>query len=285
MAGSPVTETPGNIDGAEAGAGWALLEVGFMAVLLTLLLLYRRLPEWAQKLTRLNLAFALALYLGHSAGQEGTGLASMLVFYLSFFSVIIITDEFDVWWILNNLLSVFLAVFAAAYIATLFNVEALLVAFVLFTIYDHVFADRRTWMFMIGRAILKYRLPVIFVVPSTWRFDWDDLVETMGMDKEISIDDTDSEEAKSVSWGIGTADLFLPAGLAATVGVNAAPLMSSASTIVLTGVIAGMLVACARLRYRLQYHQSGAGLPSLAVGVIGGYAIARAVVAIGQVIA
>ena len=280
--GQQPVETPENVDGAAAGAGWAVLEVLVAIGLLAILFAYRRFPEWVQEVVKWNVAFAIPLYLGHSSGQSGGRLWILLGFWLTLLTVYKVSNEFNVWWVFNNLFSLVYAVLGAVVIATVLSVEALVVAFLLLTIYDHVFANKQTWMFDLGKVMLKFRVPAVFVAPTTWRFDWDDLADSMGDDRD---EDADDESAEIVSWGIGTADLMIPAAFAAAIVANAPQPTPDTATLAFGAVVAGILIACARLRYELEHQGSGAGLPALAGGVLGAYLIVQVLIAAGQVIA
>jgi len=195
-----------------------------------------------------------------------------------------VVEEIGLWWVFNNILAFGLAIMGGAVLGIALNPIAIFVAFVLLTAYDHIFANQRNWMFSLAELIVKYRFPALFVIPAKLRFDWDDVFDTDDESEEGAEDDDGEIESETVVWGIGTADLMIPAGFAGAVAVEAQPL-SNASTVILVGVIAGILIACARLRYELEHKGSGAGLPALAAGSLGGYIIMTSLVTVGQVIA
>jgi len=279
--GQQPVETPQNVDGAAAGAGWAVLEVLVAIGLLAILFAYRKFPEWLQELVKWNAALAIPLYLGHSAGKGGSSVGIVLAFYMTVLTIYKLSNEFNVWWVFNNLFSLVYAVLGAVVIATVLSVEALVVAFLLLTVYDHIFANKQTWMFDLGKTMLKYRVPAVFVAPSTWRFDWDDLADSMGDDR----DEEQNESHQVVYWGIGTADLMIPAAFAAAIVANAPQPTPDTATLAFSAVVAGIVIACGRLRYELEHQGSGAGLPALAGGVLGAYLVAQVVLTVNRVIA
>ena len=68
------------------------------------------------------------------------------------------------------------------------------------------------------------------------------------------------------------ADLALPAALAAAVATAGGP----APLLAAGGVVAGIAIACFRLRHRMLTAGSGAGMPALTAGAIGGWLLVAA---------
>lgn len=260
---------PGGVEGASAGAAWVSVEVAFAVVLLAVAIAYKRAPEWLQTVLKWNAIVAGLLWLGSIYGTSG------IPFILVAVTLWIVTDEFDVYWIINDLLGIFFAIYLGAGIALIFGVEALLVALVGFTIYDHYFANKRTWMFSMAELLLKIRLPVIVFVPEGWRLDWDEMIERLAEDEE------DGAEDELLSWGIGMADLMFPAGVAAALAIAPTGGLFGGGDLIVLGVIVGTVIACFRLRYEMINKGSGAGLPALAAGVFGGWLIALSLTTIG----
>jgi len=246
---------------AAAGSAWALLEVLGAVVLLAVLYLLRLSPALAKKLLKYNLAFILVFTLGADAASTAV-VAPVLGVYVAGLSVYIAASHYDLWWAVNNVLVVTIAVFFGAAVGLLFGLWGMVPALVLFAVYDHYFANKRGWMFDFAQVLLRYRLPVLFFKPDGWRLNWDDMVAEP---------DDDDGHADSV-WGIGMADLALPAGLAAAVATAGGP----APLLAAGGVVAGIAVACFRLRHRMLTAGSGAGMPALTAGAIGGWLLVAA---------
>jgi presenilin-like A22 family membrane protease len=275
-------ETPANVGGPDAtaaeaagtGAAWAGLEVLTAAGLLVAILVYRRLPEWLQTSLRFGGVASLFLYLG---GQWGAAdaLATGWALVMGIILIYKAADAYDVWWLINNVLSVLIAIWIGAYLAYLFGVFGLGVALLALTVYDHVFANERSWMFDLADAMLRVRLPIVFLKPHRLRFDWARLYESGG-DTGDDAGETDASLPDS-AWALGTADLALPAAFAAAVAVAPVGGLVSGGVWAAIAVIGGVAVAALRLRWELLNQGSGAGLPALSTGALGGFAIAQAI--------
>lgn len=250
--------------GPAAGGLWVLAEVVFAGVALVGIVAYKRAPEWLQTIIKWDVLMAIFMYAGARWATDGS-LGVMLPVTIASFSLAYAADELGLWWVLNNLGALFLAILFGAFIGILFSVEALLVALVGLTLYDHLFANKREWMFTLAGAALRMRLPLLFLAPATWRFDWDEMVDA-------SEDPEADGGIEDHGWGIGTADLLLPAAFAGAVAIAPGGYLAG-GTAAAVAVCAGILVACFRLRHRME-RGSGAGLPALTTGAFGGLAIA-----------
>lgn len=254
---------------AATGFGWALAEAAFAALVLGVLLLYRRLPEWVQDTLKTCLALVLWMYVGVLAARGGAWWMSAL-FIAGAYAVYKVIDHYDVFWIFNNLTSIGLAIVAGAIVGIKLGPWVLATGLIGLSVYDHVFADKKSWMFTMGAWFLDQRIPVLVVVPKSWRLDWDELADGLRGDEE------GDEEDRTVRFGIGTADLLLPAAFVVAV-VNTLP-AAGASAVVAAAVIAGILLACFNLSWKMSAQGSGAGLPPLCTGALGGWVVGTVVV-------
>jgi len=273
-------ETPDSVDSAGAGAGWALLEVIFAVTLFGIIALYDRAPEWVQELIRWNLMLAVALYLGYKGAQTGRTLTYTIAYFAAILTGWKLIEEAGLWWLANNVLVIAIAILAGAGLGLLFEPIAIAVALCILLVYDHVFADRGTQMFQLLSVMLKARIPMLFVWPTTLRFDW---TSAFGLanDPNTAADESDDagdldDEPDEIAWGIGMADLLIPAGFAGAVAVHAPLPLTDTRLLIVAGVVVGLLVACFRLRYKMEHAGSGAGLPAIAAGVLGGWLVALA---------
>lgn len=264
---------------ATAGAAWAAAEIGVAIALLTLIFVYKRLPEFAQDLVKWNAVIALFVYFGGQWGTSGV-LWEGMALATGLFTFIRTTNHFGIWWLVNNLLSIALALFMGIFLGFFLGVPGMILALILLTVYDHVFANKKTWMFSLGSAIVSLRIPVIFIRPSTLRFDWEDLVDHMSPETDDSADtdgETLDEDAEIVSedtaWGLGTADLAIPAGFVAAVATSSVNWLPTPGVGVTLAVVAGIVAACFRLRHEMLTQGSGAGLPALSAGALAPYAV------------
>lgn len=251
---------------ATAGAAWAIAEVFVAIGILVAAFVYRKLPEWAQELVATNLVILILMWFGANAQSEGffaTYAGSLAGLYTAYK----ITDEFGVYWALNNVFCILFAIAGGLMLGMLFGVPGMILAIVGLTIYDHVFANKKKWMFTLGSTILKARLPAVFIRPSSWRMQWDELLESFGMlgDGE---DDEESDDEDDGSWGLGTADLMIPAGFVAAVATAPGGVVATFGPVALAAVAVGVLVACFRLRWEMETRGSGAGLPALSAGAL-----------------
>lgn len=261
---------------ATAGAAWAIAEVFVAIGILVAAFVYRKLPEWAQELVVTNLGILVLMWFGanaQSAGYFGVYAGSIVALYTAYK----VTDEFGVYWALNNVFCVLFAIAGGLMLGMLFGVPGMILAIVGLTIYDHVFANQKKWMFTLGETILKARLPAIFIRPAAWRMQWDELLESFGMTDE----DEESDDEDDGSWGLGTADLMIPAGFVAAVATAPAGVVATFGPVALAAVAVGVLVACFRLRWEMETRGSGAGLPALSAGALVPYV---AIVALAAVV-
>lgn len=272
-------ETPGNVEGASAGAAWAAAEVVAAIVILGAVLLYQRAPDWVQKLIRWN---GIALLLLSTGGNWATAdvLGAGMVMISGIISIYVVTDHFGVWWVVNNGLAVLVAIISAAVVALALNVTAIGVALLGLALYDHVFANKRDWMFVMADWAMSLRLPMLFVKPDEWRFQWSDLVESLGTES-----DDEEEDDDTVTWGIGTADLLLPAAFVSAIAAAPQAALTGISLLTVIVVIVGVTAACFRLRWEMLNHGSGAGLPSLSTAAVGAFLVVEVVVTAAEVVA
>lgn len=268
--GSQPTRPGGVSSDAAAGAIWAGAEVALAVVMLGVILLYKRAPEWLQKLIKWNALVGIVGWLGADAARSGAFPGGFLV-VMGVLTVWLAADEFNVFWMLNNLLAVLLAIMVGAMLGFLFGITGLLIALGALTVYDHVFANKNTWMFDMAEMMLKLRLPVIFFRPASLRFDWNQVFD----DDDDDGGEGEVDEPNRNQWGIGTADLALPAGFVAAVALAPTGEFLATGYTVAGFVVLGVVVACFRLRWEMMNQGSGAGLPALSSGAFGGWLVAQ----------
>lgn len=268
MASGTESAVSGASTAEQAGGGlaWAIAEALFAGFLLALIFLFRRAPGWVRAVIGRTLPPAFwvvaALYTAATAG--GT---AALVGVPAAIAIVEAAKQHDVYWMLNNVLGLGIAIVGAAVIGIRFGPVVVGVGLVGLSIYDYWFADRKTWMFDLAEWMLRWKVPVMVIFPPTLRFEWSTFTEFATGDKE-QID----AEAETLH-GIGVADLLLPAALAVGVATTGGGLP-------VAGVVVGTLAACFRLSHKM-HERSGAGLPALTTGAIGGWGIAVLIVAAG----
>lgn len=262
VAGSSTTEQ------AAGGAVWALSEAVFAGILLAAILLWRKLPEWVQDIITDDLTIAIYMLVGASAFAAGkfqiTAAAAIVAV-----TVLKTADEVDVWWVVNDIAALGFAVVLGALLGIALGPWMLAVGLIGLSVYDYVFADRKSWMFTLGSAFIRWKLPVLFLLPTTIRFDWEKFGDAL--DGEI-----DEEDAPEIGFGIGMADLAIPAALVVAIAGEAT--MSLSGGIPVVAVVAGILVACFRVSWKMSNEGGGAGLPPLTSGALGGWVIGSMVV-------
>jgi presenilin-like A22 family membrane protease len=222
-------------------------------VLVLLLAAWRYLPEWLQESLSRAGRYAVAV----TIGAYGVATGSFWVVVGAGVGAILtaaIADELDCWWLFNNALALGLAIYFAAGTGIVLGPVIIGVGLVGLAVYDYVFADRAEWMFSLAESAMRRKLPLLVVVPPTVQYDWDAFI--------------DREHGDESGWGIGMADLLLPAAFAVSL-VDAGGLLA-------VGVTAGTLLACVRVSWKLE-QGGGAGLPPLVTGALGGWAVAAVV--------
>lgn len=269
-----------------AGSAWVTLEVLIAIAFIAIILAYRRLPAPLQTTIKNTLKGAVVLYAG--AYSYGLALESSTPYsrlYLILVAGVFagnLVNELDVWWLVNNAIVIGLVILVSTAAGFAVGIPVIIIGLVGLTAYDHYFANRSTAMFLIGGWFVKTRFPVLFVWPKRWRVDWDALADAMSTYEH---DDTEHEdnEPDEVSWGIGMADIMLPSAFAVVALASTNALSVAGLPLVVWGVIVGTSLGVFRLRYAFR-ERSGAGLPALATGSIGGYLVALAIVGVATVI-
>jgi len=216
---------------------------------------WRYLPEWLQEGLRRAAKYTVGVGLGVYGVVTGS-----LILVLGVGVVLILTatiaDAFDVWWAVNNVLALGLAIYLAANVGIVLGPVILGVGLVGLAAYDYLFADWADWMFGLAETAMRRKLPLLVIVPEQWQTDWETLIEDAG------------EEHDPVGWGIGMADLLLPAAFAVS--------LADSGGLLAVGVAAGTLLACVRVSWKLE-QGGGAGLPPLVTGALGGWGVAAVV--------
>jgi Uncharacterized protein conserved in archaea len=231
--------------------------VAFALVLLGVILVYRRLPEQLQNAMKATVVMGIFMWLGSLSGQAGVLLPAAAI-VLGFLWTLKVSEWLDIWWLFNNILAVSLAVAVGAMLPLLFGVWGLLVALAGLTVYDHFFANKREFMFDLAGALTSAHMPALFFKPPRLRYSWDNVM-------------SEDVEQQDHAWGIGMADLALPAGFAAAVAIAEPGGLVTGGVLAAAGVVVGTLVACFRLRYEMVTRGSGAGLPALTAGAVAGF--------------
>lgn len=255
---------------AAVGAGWAIAEATFAGLLVGVILVWRKLPEWVQEIVTDAMMIAGYMMFGVFAAEQSS-FWSAAALIIGLVAVMNVADHFDVWWIANNLLALGLAIFVAG-VGIVLGPWVLAVGLIGLSLYDYWFADRESWMFTLGSGFLNWKVPVLFVIPKSIRLDWDELTEAM------SGEEVEDEDQAEIGFGIGTADLALPAAFVVALAGEISIGVSTGIPIV--AVTAGILVACARVSWKMANRGGGAGLPPLTSGAIGGWVIGAVIVAV-----
>lgn len=259
-AGGASPTAPGGVEGTEAGVSWVVLEVAWAFLFLGMVYGWRYLPEWLQGHLKKTGKFVVLMFAGAYLAALGifwTGLVGFIAVY----SLYKLVNQGGFWWLANNAMVVGIATYVGAWIGLTLDPWPLLLAMVGFTAYDRYFADKKQWMMDMASVLVAYRIPVLFIKPARYRFEWQNILDEDGEDLE-------HDES---AWGIGMADLLLPAAFTAAVVTSDTILLPLAVGAVVTG---GVLLAALRIRKKMLTTGSGAGLPPLTAGAVGAYALA-----------
>lgn len=255
---------------AAAGGGLAIAEVVVAVVILALVLLYRRLPTFLKELSttvaKIGLLLGVGGYLAADAG--GFNAVFLWVVAIILFSYIgyTVVDHVGLWWVVNNVLAIGLAIIAGAALGYVVGVWFLAVFLVGMSVYDHYFANKKRYMFQLAGPLLRARLPVIVIYPKTWRFGWDAFIDAVAEIAEG--EDDDAEEV--IVGGLGTADCLLPAAFVAALVAYASGPSIGWLPLTAAGVILAMVVCGFYLRDSMDRKGSGAGLPPITAAALVG---------------
>jgi len=245
---------------AAAGIAWAVIEAVFAAVLLAGIAVWKLAPDWVQGTFKDAMGIALWMFVGaYAFWREAFFVAVAGI--VGVFVIAKLTDRVNLWWVVNDMLALALAVYLAVFVGVILSPIIIAAGLVGLTAYDYWFADRRTHMVELAGWTVRRKLPLLFVIPQTARLEWDALA-----DRAEAADDL----RPLLFFGIGMADLLLPAAFAVA-------LAHSNALVPLAGAVAGVLVACFRVSWKMT-NGGGAGLPPLTAGALGGWAVGMAVV-------
>lgn len=258
---------------AALGGGYVFVVVASAVVVIAGIWLMGGLPTWLREILGDTGRYVLFALLGAASAVTFGGLTAPFLWFTigwaGLFVALAVIDHVGLWWCLNNVLVVGLAVTMAAFVGVAFGAVFLAVALWGLTLYDEIAANRRSAMFTMADAFVRRKLPVVFVWPRTWRFEWDMLTD---------LDDADVErDDRPIRWGLGNGDLFLPAGLIAAVVAHEIGPVVSGVPILAVGMMGGLAVAGLRLGWELEHVGSGAGLPAISAGLVGGGVVALVV--------
>lgn len=250
---------------AAGGGIWALVEVLIAAAIVVALGLYTRSPDWLRTSVRRGLFFFAFAFVGgvlQAIGIFWDAIPVLMVGYIAARGL----DRLGVYWFLNNVLSVALAVIVAVIISLWFTPVAIAIGLLLLTVYDHFFANEKEWMGQMAIPPIKYKIPIMFLLPGSLRVQWQEFVDGV----------TDPSDDGPRHHGLGTADMALPAALATAVATGTP---TTSTLVAASGIVIGAAVAAFRLRWWMDEKgdkKAGAGLPSITSGVIGGWLLIQA---------
>lgn len=258
---------------AAAGGGWAIAEAIAAVIILGAIAAWRLLPEWAREIVKDNLTIGLWMLNGAGAYVADVFLPVMAA-AIGLLTIAKTAVRFEVYWLLHNVFAVGVAILGAVLLGVTFPLPFLVIGLVGLTVYDHVFANQQDWMMKIGEGLLCAKLPVVVFAFPKLRVDWDDLCDAIADEEEEKEQSEFFPDKKG--FGIGTADLLLPAALAvAVVKTIGTPV---GGVIPAVGLTIGVIIAAFRLRWELINTGSGAGLPAITSGAFGGWAVGIMVV-------
>lgn len=257
---SPITDRPVSQQ-ATAGGVLAVAEVTIAVVMLMLVYLYRWLPEGVRTVIKKVLKSGVLLGVG---GAVANGLGGLTAGFFAFIGTVLalyiayrIIDYLGLWWMVNNVLAVGIAIVGGAALGYTVGVWFLAVFMVAMTAYDHYFANEKKYMFDVAMPALRARLPIIVLYQAEWRFQWDQFVESVS---DIN-DGNEYDDGEGV--GLGTADCLLPAAFVAALVAHSTGSMVAWMPLAAVGVVLAMVVCGFYLRDSMDRKGSGAGLPPI----------------------
>lgn len=252
---------------AAAGGLFSVYVVLVAALAVGLILLAKRLPVWVREMIADGAYYTLLILLG---GIAAVGVPHYFIYVLAgYFALYVALETIEnvgLWWVMNNVLVVALAVVLAAFLGVVLGPYFVLVALLGLTVYDHWFANKRAYMFELASVQVRRKVPVLFVWPARWRFAWEDLA----MDK-------DADRSGIIAWGLGLGDLLLAGMFVAALAVHWSGPAVGGLPLAAWGALVGLAVAGLRLRFEMTTAGSGAGMPAIAAGAIGGFVVFAAI--------
>lgn len=253
---------PSKVNGAGGGNAGAIDGILFAAAVATMaltmigfLLVINRMPEWFRELLVWSTVTGLLVAIGGVAAEQNV-LAYAVFGFSGGLIVVRLIQKLGIWWIMNNILYVAVGILFASLAATAIRPSFVITFIIGIMIYDHVFADRKDWMFQMASAQVRCYIPVLFLWPGKKRFQWSEL--------KIGGDGTNIG-----GWGLGLGDALVPAVFIGSVTFHyetfyVLPLAA-------WGIIIALPIAASLLRIMIE-HRSGAAMPIIGTWCLLGFA-------------
>ena len=208
---------------------------------------------------------ALALGMGAPIGPAEVGGALLAV------ALTALLWFYPEWYVIDAV-GVAVAAGAAGIFGISFGLLPSLLLLVAFAVYDAIAVYRTKHMLSLADSVLELRLPIMFVVPKTWRYSF--LEETR---RVRNPDPNDKPEAREAMF-MGLGDAVIPAilvvssltFLAPTVAVGGVP----GPLLVALATLAGSLLGFFALMWFVLRGKPQAGLPLLNGGAVVGFLLA-----------
>jgi presenilin-like A22 family membrane protease len=177
--------------------------------------------------------------------------------------VIVFVAALLVWkpeWYVIDVIAVLLGASAIASLGMSLSIELTIILLLGLLTYDFIAVYKSKHMIGLARNIMKMKLPVIMIIPTTLPYSW------------LTDDDPFTENSKHKAYIMGLGDLVFPGILVISVQFNLQNPILTISTII------GTMVGYAGVSYLVSKGKPQAGLPFLCSGAILGFIISSLIV-------
>lgn len=225
---SPAAQQSSNVGMAGLLTGVVVAET---LLVLVVVALWKKLPEWLREQLKLAVGVVLYLWLGHMLWLVG-GMHAAVVFG-AVVLVVEVMRHFDLYWLLHNGAAVLFITFMAGFVGAFIS-PVVVVAFMgLLLVWDVVAVNFSNIMTDFVSSVGDSTFPLFMVFPTSWRLD---MAEVRGFVKGDRV-----EKPGGLSQIIGNGDFAVPSMLFASVLVGwSGPVMWWGALGVAAGCVVGM---------------------------------------------
>lgn len=240
---------------------WAVVLIAQSLLFVGVVLALQRAPGWLRRGLAFGLTFAVLLVVG--SVLRGDAVAIAAAYAVSSMVFLHAVDHFDVLWIPHAIVALSVAAVAAVSLGHLMTPPVLALFVLGVVVWDRVAVVESSIMGRLAGAAIRWRLPLVVLVPTRVRTSFDTMESAM----------SDEGESDALLLGVGLGDLVVPAG------VTIAVVVSGGSPAVVGAVVFGTITGIVAME-SLSVDGLRPAMPWLGSGAVGGWVVATVLVGV-----